>query len=120
VLAGDYRLIEYVEQSGYLALLLTGCARGDRELIAAGLNDVLIEPRRAALVPGFAAVKQAALDAGALGASISGAGPSVFAWCWGIDSAHAAAKAMQAAFAAAGLDSDMHVGCVDAPGARLL
>ena len=46
----------------------------------AGLHDHLVEPRRASLIPGFAGVKQAALDAGAMGASISGAGPSVFAW----------------------------------------
>lgn len=120
VLAGDYRLSTFVEQSEFLALFLTGCQRGDRELIAAGLHDVLVEPRRAALVPGFAAVKQAALDAGALGASISGAGPSVFAWCWGADAAHAAAAAMQQAFASAGLLSDAHVGPVDAPAAKVI
>jgi homoserine kinase len=119
-LAGDYALHEFVAQSGHLALLLTGCQRGDRELIRRGLDDVLIEPRRAALVPGFAAVKQAALAAGALGASISGAGPSVFAWCWGAASAQAAAAAMADAFAAVGLDSDCHVGVVAAPGARLV
>jgi hypothetical protein len=47
---------------------------------APACDDVLVEPRRAPLIAGFAAVKQAALDAGAMGASISGAGPSVFAW----------------------------------------
>jgi homoserine kinase len=119
-LVGDYALSEFVAQSGQLALVLTGCQRGDRALIGRGLSDVLVEPRRAALVPGFATVKQAALDAGALGASISGAGPSVFAWCWGEAAAHAAAAAMAAAFARAGLDSDLHVGTVDAPAARVL
>jgi len=119
-LAGHYALGEFVRQSGHLALLLTGCLRGDFDMIAAGLDDVLIEPRRAALVPGFAAVKQAALAAGALGASISGGGPSVFAWCRDRASADAAARAMRAAFAGAGLDSDIHVGPVDAPAARLL
>ena len=117
-LLGDYQLSNFVEQSAHLALLLSGCQRGDRALIRAGLNDVLIEPRRAALVPGFALVKAAALQAGALGASISGAGPSVFAWCWGAQSAHAVAVAMQQAFASAGLLSDAHVGPVDAPAAR--
>jgi homoserine kinase len=116
----NYALPEFVAQSGHLALLLTGCQRSDRELIRRGLDDVLIEPRRAALVPGFASVKQAALDAGALGASISGAGPSVFAWCWGEASAHAAAEAMATAFAAVALDSDRHVGRVDAPAARVI
>ncbi len=119
-LAGSYALSDFVAQSGHLALLLTGCQRGDPGLIAAGLNDVLVEPRRASLVPGFAAVKQAALDAGALGASISGAGPSVFAWCWGAEPARRAAAAMQTAFAAVGLDSDVHCGPVDAPAARVV
>lgn len=118
-LAGDYALGEFIAQSGNLALVLSGLAMADRELIAAGLNDVLIEPRRARLIPGFAAVKQAALDAGALGASISGAGPSVFAWCWGEADARRAARAMQVAFRTAGLDSDLLVGPVDAPGATV-
>ena len=119
-LAGHYSLSEFVAQSGHLALFLTGVAQGDRELIAAGLRDVLIEPRRAALIPGFAAVKQAALQAGALGAAISGAGPSVFAWCWGEADAHRAGRAMVEAFAAADLAADLLVGAVDAPGARLI
>ncbi len=119
-LVGTYQLSEFVEQSAHLALLLTGCQRADPVLIAAGLNDVLIEPRRAGLVPGFAQVKSAALAAGALGASISGAGPSVFAWCWGSASAQAVAAAMQQAFASVGLLSDAHVGPVDAPAAEVI
>jgi homoserine kinase len=119
-LRGAYSLSEFVAQSGNLALFLTGCQRGDPLLIGRGLSDVLIEPRRAALVPGFADVKQAALDAGALGASISGGGPSVFAWCWGAAEATRTAAAMQAAFAAHGLDSDVLVGPVDAPGAMVI
>ncbi|MFA5684691.1 MAG: homoserine kinase [Lysobacteraceae bacterium] len=119
-LAGHYELSEFVAQSARLALLLSGCQRGDPALIAAGLDDVLIEPRRASLVPGFAAAKQAALNAGALGASISGAGPSVFAWCWGKETADIAAYAMRDAFASAGLLSDAHVGPVDAPPARVI
>jgi homoserine kinase len=118
-LVGDYALREFIEQSGHLALVLTGLATADRELIAAGLNDVLIEPRRARLIPGLAAVKRAALDAGALGACISGAGPSVFAWCWGEVDARQAADVMRTAFKAAGLDSDVLIGPVDAPGAKV-
>ena len=119
-LAGAYKLGEFVAQSGRLALLLTGCQHGDAELIRAGLDDVLIEPRRAPLITGFASVKAAALDAGALGASISGAGPSVFAWCWGEDAAKDAALAMRTAFADAGLDSDVLVCPVESPPAQVL
>ena len=63
-----------------VALVIAGCYRGDLECIRAGLRDVLIEPLRAPLVRGFEPVKAAALAHGALGASISGGGPSVFAW----------------------------------------
>jgi homoserine kinase len=119
-LAGDYALGEFVAQSGHLALLLAGCYRGDAALVREGLRDVLVEPRRAPLVPGFMRVKQAALDHRALGASISGGGPSVFGWYERRDDAEAAAAAMQAAFTEAGLDSDAFVAPVDGPAATLL
>jgi homoserine kinase len=93
-LSAPYALSQFVEQSTALALVLAGCFRGEIELIAEGLRDVLVEPRRAPLIPGFFELKQAALDAGALGASISGAGPSVFAWCLA-DRADAVAEAMR-------------------------
>ena len=113
-------LADLVRQTANLSQVLLGCERGDAALVRAGLRDALVEPRRAPLVPGFAAVKQAAMDAGAMGASLSGAGPSVFAWCWGADAAETAAAAMQAAFARAGLGSDMLVGPVDAPAAQVI
>src|SRR5262249_49343595 len=77
VLKAPYALTEFINQSATLALVLHGCHKGDPEVVRAGLRDVLVEPRRAPLIPGFARVKQAALDHAALGASISGAGPSV-------------------------------------------
>jgi homoserine kinase len=119
-LAGDYALGEFVAQSGHLALLLAGCYRGDAALVREGLRDVLVEPRRAPLVPGFMRVKQAALDHRALGASISGGGPSVFGWYERRADAEAAAAAMRAAFAEAGLDSDAFVAPVDGPAATLI
>ena len=79
-----------------------------------------IAVRRAPLIAGFAAVKQAALDADAMGASISGAGPSVFAWCEDENTARRAGVAMTAAFAAAGIDSDLHLTAIAGPAARVL
>jgi homoserine kinase len=119
-LEGRYDLHEFVAQSANLAQLLAGCYTGDIALIRAGLDDVLIEPRRSKLVPGFAAVKKAALDHGALGASLSGAGPSVFAWCEGEAGARAAADAMRDAFAAAGFDSDAWTSPVAGPAAEVI
>ncbi|MDR6937764.1 homoserine kinase [Luteibacter sp. 3190] len=119
-LAGHYALGEFVAQSANLAMVLAGCYRGDAALVRDGLSDVLVEPRRAPLIPGFAQVKQAALDHGALGASISGAGPSVFGWFEDRDSAAAAARDMHAAFLAAGHPSDVLVAPIDGPAARVL
>lgn len=119
-LAGAYALSEFVAQSANLAQVLLGCERGDASLVRAGLADVLVEPRRAPLIAGFAAVKQAALDADAMGASISGAGPSVFAWCEDEAAAGRAGTAMSAAFAAAGIDSDLHLTPIAGPAAQVL
>ena len=119
-LRGVYALNEFVAQSEGLALVLAGCFRGDYELIGRGLKDVLVEPRRAALIPGFAEVKAAALAAGALGASISGAGPSVFAWFADRERAANAGLAMAKAFAGAGLASDIIVSAVANAGAQVV
>ncbi|QDE41221.1 homoserine kinase [Luteibacter pinisoli] len=119
-LAGHYALGEFVAQSANLALVLAGCYRGDADLVREGLSDVLVEPRRAPLIPGFYAVKQAALDHGAFGASISGAGPSVFGWFEDRAAAVAAAHDMQAAFRHAGHASDALVAPIDGPAARVV
>jgi homoserine kinase len=119
-LKGAYELKDFVQQSANLALVLAGCHAGDAALVRAGLNDVLVEPRRAPLIGGFAEAKQAALDAGAIGASISGAGPSVFGWFETRAEAEAAAPKIQAAFAAVGFDSQAWVSPVDSSGAVVL
>jgi homoserine kinase len=119
-LAGNYALDAFVAQSANLALVLAGCFRGDAALVREGLKDVLVEPRRASLVPGFARVKQAALGHRALGASISGGGPSVFGWYENRNDAEAAAAAMQGAFAAEGMQSDAFVAPIESPAAALI
>lgn len=119
-LKGDYALGDFVQQSANLALVLSGCWRGDADLVHAGLADVLVEPRRAGLIVGFSAVKQAALQAGAMGSSISGAGPSVFAWFESRAAAEVAAPAMAAAFSEAGFASDCFVSPINAAAAKVL
>lgn len=117
-----FMLADIVSQQANLARVLCGCYRNDSALIAAGLADVLVEPRRASLIPGFERVRQAARDHGALGAGISGAGPSVFAWfdAPGPGQVEAAGRAMQQGFFQAGLDSQLLISPVAAPGARLV
>ena len=96
------------------------------ETTVAGLRPVLegkrltlVEPRRACLIAGFAQAKAAALQAGAMGASISGAGPSVFAWFETAAAASLAAAPVQAAFAVAGLPSQAWISPINAPAAHL-
>ncbi len=119
-LTGSYELKEFVAQSANLALVLAGCHAGRADLVRDGLADVLVEPRRAPLIAGFYQAKQAALAAGAMGASISGAGPSVFGWFQTRQAAEAAVAPVQAAFVAAGFDSQAWVSPLNSPAARVL
>lgn len=119
-LKGAYELHDFVVQSEGLALLLAGCWTKNFELIRRGFRDVLVEPRRAKLIPGFGRVKEAALDSGALGSSISGAGPSVFAWFDSKAKATKAGAAMKDAFKSVKLDADVLISKVDGPAAKVI
>ncbi|MFL6620205.1 MAG: homoserine kinase [Povalibacter sp.] len=112
-------LSNVIWQSANLAGFLTGCFTGDLRLIRESLEDVIIEPQRKVLIPGFEQVKQAAIVHGALGCSISGAGPTVFAWCEEPD-AEAIRDSMVAAFAAHNLGTDAWISTLDPAGARIV
>lgn len=107
-----------VEHSRRIAAFVAGCAANDLGLIRAGLEDVLVEPQRAHLLPVLAEVKKAALAAGALGCSFSGSGPSVFAWAQE-DKAVAVEDAMAWAFMEAGLAAHAYRAPVSSAGARV-
>lgn len=79
ILSDTVPLHKVIEQTGNLGALVLGLYTGDFDLIGRSLKDVIIEPQRARLIPHFQDVKDAAYTAGALGCSISGAGPSIFA-----------------------------------------
>ena len=109
-----------VANSGNLAAMVAASFADDVSAWGRAVVDAIVEPARAGLIPGFAAVKQSAMDAGAFGCSIGGSGPTVFAVC---DSAAMGARvgaAMQSAFAGVGLASMLNVAAVDAIGARVL
>ena len=77
----------YVKQSMYLTSFLVGCYNQDSLLIKSALKDIIIEPQRSKLIPDFEKIKKLAQQNNVLGFSISGAGPSMFAWCSSIDDA---------------------------------
>lgn len=112
---------QHVANSGNLAALIAALFGGSTRLLGRAMQDAVIEPARAPLIPGFDAVKAAAQEAGALACSISGAGPTLFAVS--DDPARAAliAAAMHDAFdTAGGLASDTHIARVDEQGARVV
>jgi len=90
-------LADAIRQWANLGALVDGLHRSDFELISRALVDSVAEPRRAGLVPGLEAIKRAAVAAGALGAGLSGSGPSLFALCRDRATADRAAVAMTAA-----------------------
>lgn len=112
-------LSDVVWQTANLAGFLAGCYTNDLALIRDSFEDVLIEPQRAVLIPGFAEVKRSAIGEGALGCSISGAGPSVFAWCEQSQS-QAICSAMVRAFARHDLDCDQWIAEIGDVGARVV
>ncbi len=80
-LSSKYSMNQWLSQQGYLAGFLVGLNSNDKDLINQSLKDVLIEPQRSSSVPCFESVKQVAIESGALGCSLSGSGPSIFALC---------------------------------------
>jgi homoserine kinase len=121
VLPEQIPLSDAVVQWGNVAALVTGLFKGDFDLLAGAVKDVVVEPVRAKLVPGFAEVRAAALDAGAFACGLSGSGPSIFAWCRGREAAERAAAAMRREYARGGRGgADAWASRVGAPGARVL
>jgi len=114
-------LADAVRQWANLGALVDGLHRGDFSLIARSLEDAIAEPRRAPLVPGLAVIKRAALEAGALGCSLSGSGPSLFALCENAAIAGRVAATMSGAVRAQiGGEPQTYISPIAARGARVL
>jgi homoserine kinase len=117
-LAKGYSMDQWLTQQGYLAGFIAACWQNDVELLSACLRDELIEPQRAASVPCFPSVKEVAMKSGALGCSLSGSGPSIFALCLDGD-AQNLATAMEQACRKTGYECQSWVSRLDAPGAHI-
>ena len=110
----------FIRQSANVAAIVAAFASSDLELLRRALDDQIAEPARAPLLPGFSDAKAAALAAGALGCSISGAGPTSFAFAPDDQTATRVAAAMCAAYHARGVQSSSRIERIDAQGARVL
>ena len=114
-------LADAVKQWANMGALVDGLHRADFAVISRALEDSIAEPRRAPLVPGLAVIKRAAVEAGALGCSLSGSGPSLFALCEGAGNAAVVAVAMtDAVRAQIGGEPRTYVSPIAPVGARVL
>lgn len=103
VLPKEVPLKSAVNNVSGASTIVAGFALGDVEMVAAGINDVIVEPARKHLIPGYDSVKKNALDAGALAVTISGAGPSMIAFLKGRKAAKNVAQSMATGFLQAGI-----------------
>lgn len=120
ILRKQIKLEDAVIQWSNLAGLIAGLSKSDFPLISRSLNDIIFEPVRSLLIPGFDRMKKAALESGALGCSISGSGPSVFAISTSNEQARKVGRAMKQAFSELLLDSDIYISPVNGQGPRVL
>jgi len=121
ILKPSVLLADHVRQSANLGGFIAGCFGDDLEIIGHSFSDLVIEPQRASLIPGFAEVKAAAMEGGALGASISGSGPSVFAWVTSKKVAEQVRDAMVQAFKVYGsTEADSWISPVSEQGATII
>jgi homoserine kinase len=109
ILKQNIQLRDAIRQWGNIGGLVAGLLKGDHELIARSLEDVLIEPIRSILIPGFDDVKRKSIEAGALGGGISGSGPSVFMLSKDHHTAQKVEQEMKDIYTSIGLDHHTYV-----------
>ncbi len=108
-----------IKQQANLGGFIIGLFKNDFDLVRRSLTDHMIEPQRAKLIPNFSDIKSAALDLGALGCSISGAGPSIFALCASEQIALNCGNAIKAIWAKHGIESKVYQSGINTVGATL-
>jgi homoserine kinase len=120
VLRSSIPLKDAITQWGNIAGLVVGLMKPDYGLIMRSLHDVVAEPVRSVLIPGFASIKAAAIRNGALGCGISGSGPTIFALSTEYSIANNVAKTIQEQFTNMKLKSDVFVSKINDAGARIV
>ncbi|MEN0061491.1 MAG: homoserine kinase [Myxococcota bacterium] len=118
VLPDAIPLPSLVSNTADIAAFVTACFTGDLTLFARSIGDAVVAPKRTELIRGGAHAIEAALAAGALGSSVSGAGPSLFAFCRSQRQAEHVARAAQDALRANGVESRVLLSPADCPGVR--
>lgn len=120
ILPKDVPLRDAVKQWSNLGSLVAALSQKDISLMARSMEDLIVEPVRKTLIPGFDDVKKAALDAGALGGGISGSGPSMFMLSESEDMAKRVESAMSEAYSRTGISFNMHVSGIEPSGVKVV
>lgn len=120
ILPKDIPLKDAITQWANFGSLIHGLHTGNFELLKKSLHDVVIEPYRSKLIPHYNEVKSEALKTGALGAGISGSGPSIFSLSKGIETAKNVEFAMRNVYSKTGIDFDIHVSKINVEGIKIL
>lgn len=120
ILKKEIILSQAVKQWGNLAGLVSGLAAADYGLISRSLEDVIVEPVRSVLIPGFDSLKNSAFENGALGCSISGSGPSVFALCYSGEIAHKVGEAFKKLMSELAIDCELHISGINKEGCKTI
>lgn len=120
ILRKEVLLKDAIKQWGNIAGLVAGLIQGDYDLIGRSLEDVIIEPVRSILIPGFDTIKRQCKEAGVLGGGISGSGPSLFMLSKDETAAVAAEKIMKDVYTALGLEHHTYVTTVNNKGCSII
>lgn len=120
ILKQQVLLKDAIKQWGNIAGLVAGLQQNDYALIGRSLEDVLIEPVRSILIPGFDLVKEKCKQAGALGGGISGSGPSIFMLSKDEATAHLVAKEMKKIFESISLDHHTYITTINTEGVKFV
>jgi homoserine kinase len=118
ILRKEVKLKDAIKQWGNIAGLVAGIMKLDYDLIGRSLEDVIIEPVRSILIPGFDAVKKGSKDCGALGGGISGSGPSIFMLSKNETIARRVETVMKEVYTHAGIDFKTYVTTISPGGVR--
>ena len=120
ILPKEVKLQEAIVQWANFGSLIHSLHTNNYQLMKRSLHDAIIEPHRSKLIPFYKEVKQAALNAGALGTNISGSGPSIFSLCKGIETATLVSDAIKKVYLSTGIKFDIHISKINIEGIKVL
>lgn len=120
ILPKEVKLQEAIVQWANFGSLIHSLHTNNYQLMKRSLHDAIIEPHRSKLIPFYKEVKQAALNAGALGTNISGSGPSIFSLCKGIETATLVSDSIKKVYLSTGIKFDIHISKINIEGIKVL